>query len=534
MAEVTLASDVESGFYRRGLRGTVATSTTVVYAFYIDETGDDFFYVKSTDAGANWGSPVTIRTGTVDVFDVWYDKWTPGITGTKIHIAYTDSGVDDVFYRDLETATDTLGTERTVFAGASVDDTSWQTVIVSITKAQGGNLYVAFNIDGGTEQGFYRSVDAGVNWTSRGDLNESSGDTYLLFPANVSDNQDICALFADNVTGNEVSIKMYDDSANTWTETAIAAQVDSASYIQMSGAVRHSDKHVIVTFWSTIDGSGADLFCYDITADSIAAPTITAKTNVSAGAGSDDQAQCAVSINQNNDDIYVAVIGKSDGSETWEASVHVYYYKSADDGASWDAQVVVSTTLDDHRLIFADLGGTSSLFLPVWFNDDLNTLVTDSAKGVAFAPSASAAITGTITASVTETDIVNGGKTLIITLTNDTWIAAGAASFDLQRDEIIQGADSAQGEALGWNLQVRDTEVVTAVVRTSDTVVTWTLTASALYNITAQETITVTVPGTALVGGNAIVATPTFTIDPVGGTAVKDIIGGMGIIPFAR
>lgn len=128
---------------------------------------------------------------------------------------------------------------------------------------------------------------------------------------------------------------------------------------------------------------------------------------------------------------------------------------------------------------------------------------------------ATAAVTGTATASITEADVVAGGKTIIITLTGDTWIAAGAASFDLQRDEILQGLDSAQSELLGWNNVVRDLEVVTAVVRTSDTVVTITLSASVTYNITAQETITVTVPGTALTGGNPLTATPTFTVDLV-------------------
>jgi hypothetical protein len=49
------------------------------------------------------------------------------------------------------------------------------------------------------------------------------------------------------------------------------------------------------------------------------------------------------------------------------------------------------------------------------------------------------------------------------------------------------------------------------VVRTSDTVVTITLPAFGTYNITAGETITVTVPATA-VTGDAIVATPTFDI----------------------
>src|SRR3989337_4566204 len=36
-----------------------------------------------------------------------------------------------------------------------------------------------------------------------------------------------------------------------------------------------------------------------------------------------------------------------------------------------------------------------------------------------------AAITGTATANINEGDVVAGGKTIIITLTGDTWIAAG-------------------------------------------------------------------------------------------------------------
>lgn len=146
----------------------------------------------------------------------------------------------------------------------------------------------------------------------------------------------------------------------------------------------------------------------------------------------------------------------------------------------------------------------------------------------------SAAITGTITATVNETDIVAGGKTLIITLTNDEWIAAGAASFDLQRDEIILGVDSAQSEATGWDLVPKALQSLAGVVRTSATVVTITWDAFATYNITAQETITVTIPSTAVTSATSYVATPTFTIaTSSGGTRVKDIIG-CGMIPRAR
>ncbi|MDD5406989.1 MAG: hypothetical protein PHE73_08645 [Sulfurovaceae bacterium] len=124
------------------------------------------------------------------------------------------------------------------------------------------------------------------------------------------------------------------------------------------------------------------------------------------------------------------------------------------------------------------------------------------------------ALTGTATASITEADIVAGGKTIILTLTGDTWVATGA-TFDAQRQNIINGLDSAQAEATGWDAEVKAKIPVTDVVRTSDTVVTITLSAEAGYNITATETITATIPATALTGGVAVVASPTFTVNPI-------------------
>ncbi len=126
-----------------------------------------------------------------------------------------------------------------------------------------------------------------------------------------------------------------------------------------------------------------------------------------------------------------------------------------------------------------------------------------------------AAISGTAVPTITEANVVSGGETIIITLTGDTWVAAGA-TFDAQRQNIIDGLDSAQVEATGWNAEVRDKEVVTAVARTSDTVVTVTLTASAAYDITATETITVTIPNTALVTSTGdITGVPMFTVTAV-------------------
>lgn len=131
---------------------------------------------------------------------------------------------------------------------------------------------------------------------------------------------------------------------------------------------------------------------------------------------------------------------------------------------------------------------------------------------------ATCTLTGTITASTTESDIVTGGKTIILTLTDDTWVAAGG-TFDGQRQNIINGIDSAQSEVLGWDLVVKALQGVAGVVRTSETVVTITLDAFATYNITATETITVTVPSTAVVFASALVASPTFTVTETGAAA---------------
>ena len=130
-------------------------------------------------------------------------------------------------------------------------------------------------------------------------------------------------------------------------------------------------------------------------------------------------------------------------------------------------------------------------------------------SGVFATPAAAqtAALSGTVIDD-SETDIRTGGSTIILTLTGDTWVAAGAA-FDAQRQNIIDGLDSAQAEAAGWDAVVKAGLAVTDVVRTSATVVTVTLPAFGAYDLTTRETITATIPATAVVGGSAIVAQAT-------------------------
>ena len=118
------------------------------YIFFIDSAAD-LFYSKSTDGGFTWSNPVTVFTGSIVAFSIFYDRWS-GIAADLVHMAYTESGNNDILYRSLDIATDTLGTQTTVFAGTS----SAANGALTIWRSRGTTtLRVAGSIDAGAEDG---------------------------------------------------------------------------------------------------------------------------------------------------------------------------------------------------------------------------------------------------------------------------------------------------------------------------------------------------------------------------------------------
>lgn len=140
----------------------------------------------------------------------------------------------------------------------------------------------------------------------------------------------------------------------------------------------------------------------------------------------------------------------------------------------------------------------------------LNGLNLDSGTAVAV-------LSGTVVPTLTETAYATAGNTIVWTLTNDTFVAAGTGPIGSTADtqELIDGLDG----GVGWDT-ARSAISVTDVVRTSDTVATLTLPALAL-DVTVDETVVSTVPAAVLTGGNALVASPGFSI-----TAVSASKGG--------
>lgn len=127
---------------------------------------------------------------------------------------------------------------------------------------------------------------------------------------------------------------------------------------------------------------------------------------------------------------------------------------------------------------------------------------------------ATAAITGTITNNVRESGIVAGGKTIIITVSGDVFVASGA-TFNAERQNIIDGITSVSSQANGWNNTVASDLGVGDVARTSDTVCTITLPISTGYDISSREVVEVNLPASCLTASLVdTLASNTFQISP--------------------
>ena len=124
----------------------------------------------------------------------------------------------------------------------------------------------------------------------------------------------------------------------------------------------------------------------------------------------------------------------------------------------------------------------------------------------------SAEVTGTATASITESDIVTGGKTVILTLTGDTFVTGTTSE-----DGIAAGSDSDKTGANKWDALIKsDLDNTDVVLSGGNTIATITLPAYASYDTDEQETITWTIPAASLTtSADPIVASPTFTVDLV-------------------
>ena len=327
-----------------GIKYLVETPSGDLYAIFIT-SGADIYYKKSTDGGLSFTAPAVIISANAINLSVWYDRWS-GISAGLIHLAYTDTVSNDTLYRTIDTeSSDALSTQTVIFNGASATSTG---AFLSICRARGGNVYCRTQIDSGIEGGFYRLTNANVPegaWDAARTINEANAtnDQMILLPGWAADNQDMMAIFWDH-SANEVSRQLYDDSANSWSESSIQTSmvkpVTNTSFPHFAAVVDISNSRNVVIAWNGVDTANADLLAWIVTESSI-----TALTDVVTN-GTDDQGLCALSIDLQTGYWYAIYGGKSDGSETWGTSVNIYCKISTDSGSTWGSETLLTNLPD--------------------------------------------------------------------------------------------------------------------------------------------------------------------------------------------
>lgn len=199
-----------------------------VYAFAITDTPAEsaepaLIYTKSNDGGDTFGDPIVLATavagGGINGAAIYYDRWTRGNTGTKIHIVFPRRNSSGVFYTSIETLTDVQGPFVTIFSGVAASTVARHTCSICVTA--GGNILVPWVLPIAiANQGMARSVDNGGSFSARispwnADSPAGAIDDHLIItPANSGDPNDADIYFFDE-SGQTVVLRQYRDATNT-------------------------------------------------------------------------------------------------------------------------------------------------------------------------------------------------------------------------------------------------------------------------------------------------------------------------------
>lgn len=359
----------------QGLWGPYWIDSLTAVIVYIDSNVEPAF--RYTDDGGQTWTKTLIESGpSVRQLVCWFDRETSDDGGNLIHVMYLDSqgsaGSEFCKYVsvDIQTSGPTLGTLRTIFSNLTVHSTSAFNRI-ALTKAVNGRIVAALTTQVNNET--FKSDEiippyfAATAIAIDNDLYETptEEDWALLFPADV-DPGDVVAIFIDR-SASEITIKMFDDSLGTWSETLLETGVTSLSDRPgYDGAVRHSDRHILLVAHLAESVSGDALRTYDLTVDNISTPTVTDKGDIfdavtfEVGTG--------ILINQQSGAVYVAWL-----TGTSNSSKDCVYVISTNGMASWGSEQVYSEGVaDDNRRCQGGrtIGDDGGRWQPTWHNDD--------------------------------------------------------------------------------------------------------------------------------------------------------------------
>lgn len=395
---------------------TVFISDQVGYRFYVDSTGV-CVYSKTTNGGTSWGGAVTIDSQT-DCFGVtvWYDQWTPGDTGSYIHIQTADPGNDDLWYNRLDTTTDTrlLGTTPisvvtnsgqggSIAAGANTG---------TITKGTDGTIYMGMsdNTDSYVVE-CSANCNLAASWTETGtNPMDLQPDFPMLLPLPGGD----ILLINRDLSADDMRSKVWSNSGGSWsgTWTAINANApENATYDpQFAAAVNAKTGDVYLAYidnatTGTLGGNNDDVRVAKYSSGSWTNHTDVV-TNSTLGL-----TNVAISIDANNNDVYVAYSGRA--TPATANTANVYWASSTAAMSTWSSSYgPVNTTADD--IYGLDLNSYNQERIYVtWYGITPDDIFGDTIADITPITVVSASGAQTATARASSTNFYVGGKFVI-------------------------------------------------------------------------------------------------------------------------
>lgn len=356
---------------------TVFISDQVGYKFYRSSTGT-CVYRKTTNGGTSWAAAVAVDTQTDCIgISVWYDQWTPGDTGTYIHISTIDTGNDEIFYNRLDTVSDTKLLVTSVTAAAGLAGIyAAGTNENSITKATDGYIYMVVDDGNGTQlRRCLTNCDVSGNWTTPGTPPQGNVDSWSLLMPLASGN----VMLINRSTANTLLSSVWNGTSWSTFTTIDAAAVRNTTYDVGVAATVDVDTGDIYIAYIT-DNDTFTVADHDLRTAIYSSGSWTAKTAIFTNVAGRALLQTAISRNQNNGDIYVGYTARATIGTVNTANV--YWVRSTDDMATWGAQQgPMDTTSADMYGIDMNLMAYERIFVS-WYDVTATDVIGDTVADI--------------------------------------------------------------------------------------------------------------------------------------------------------
>jgi hypothetical protein len=334
LVNITPTSHLQSGSQ------TVFTDDQTGYKFYRD-SGGNCAYSKTSDGGASWNSAVSVDAQTDCIaIQVWYDRWTPGDTGSYIHIVTMDTSADDLFYNRLDTASsDTLlkGTspvDASTNSGNSVATFGLGANSPSITKGTDGTLYLAVaDASDSYVVECSSGCDATTGWTETGTNPMDLANDYNVLAPLAGGN---IMIINRDISAEDIRTKIWNNSSwsGSWT-TVDANATDNTTYdVGLAVAVSSTTPgNVYLAYTADNATLGTD---DDVRTAFYNGTSWTLTTAVVSNVATRAITGVAIALDAANDDVYVAYSARTTAATP--TTGNVYWKRSTDGMTSWSSE----------------------------------------------------------------------------------------------------------------------------------------------------------------------------------------------------